>query len=124
MPVNNIMYIPGEKANAVSPFFMPVKLNKESVWNTKRRKRRKDYLIETSRFVHDKSKGGVPMAKKRLWVLVLMLLLFLLGAVLISLFVLSGSGENVYRNARLVQGPKVEQPEAVEAYLRLEETLK
>ncbi len=64
------------------------------------------------------------MAKKRLWVLVLMLLLFLLGAVLISLFVLSGSGEDVYRNARLVQGPKVEQPEAVEAYLRLEETLK
>ncbi len=63
------------------------------------------------------------MAKKRMWFLVL-ILLFLLAAVLTSIFILSRSGENVYRNAQLVQGPKVEEPEALEAYLRLEETLK
>ena len=63
------------------------------------------------------------MAKKRLWILVL-ILLFLLGAIITSIFILSRSGENVYRNAQLVQGPKAEEPEALEAYLRLEEALK
>ncbi len=60
------------------------------------------------------------MAKKRLWILVL-ILLFLLGAIITGIFILSRSEENVYRNAQLVQGPKAEE---VEAYLRLEETLK
>ncbi len=63
------------------------------------------------------------MAKKSMWILVL-ILLCLLGVVLASIFILSRSGEDVYRNAQLVQGPKAEEPAALEAYLRLEETLK
>lgn len=63
------------------------------------------------------------MAKKRMWILVL-ILLCLLGAVITSIFALSRSGGDVYRNAQLVQGPKAEESAALEAYLRLEETLK
>ena len=69
-----------------------------------------------------KEKEVYRMEKKRVWILVLLLLLAV-GAVLTSVLLLSRGGEGAYRNARLVQGPSTGQPLSVEAYLHMEERL-